>query len=289
MFEISSIPLDTVLALGSKILAFLAGLAALIFVHELGHFWAAKVFNIKVNAFAVGFGPKILGFRKGETEYKIRKFLKEKLKRGSVTLSIKIDSKNRFKVNNHKIESFLKAYRDIEKKYNLKLDYSQLFSSSDLVRFSTSDKVFDNKILKAIKIATDQVMVMRLREGSDIQKEFSRYIDIAKKDLSNIKSIYSKELNKLTSKKNTSNSRIEEIEKLDVTEEIDRAKSHFNQIELSIKSKEFSGKKINFILQEINRESNTILSKFLNKKIAKYAISLKIQTEKLREQINNIL
>ena len=225
----------------------------------------------------------------GETEYKIRKFLKEKLKRGSVTLSIKIDSKNRFKVNNHKIESFLKAYKDIEKKYNLKLDYSQLFSSSDLVRFSTSNKVFDNKILKAIKIATGQVMVMRLREGSDIQKEFSRYIDIAKKDLSNIKSIYSKELDKLTSRKNISNSRIEEIEKLDVTEEIDRAKSHFNQIELSIKSKEFSGKKINFILQEINRESNTILSKFLNKKIAKYAISLKIQTEKLREQINNIL
>ena len=225
----------------------------------------------------------------GETEYKIRKFLKEKLKRGSVTLSIKIDSKNQFKVNNHKIESFLKAYRDIEKKYNLKLDYSQLFSSNDLVRFSTLDKVFDNKILKAIRIATDQVMVMRLREGSDIQKEFSRYIDIAKKDLNNIKSIYSKELDKLTSRKNISNSRIEEIEKLDVTEEIDRAKSHFNQIELSIKSKEFSGKKINFILQEINRESNTILSKFLNKKIAKYAISLKIQTEKLREQINNIL
>ena len=86
----------------------------------------------------------------GETEYKIRKFLKEKLKRGSVTLSIKIDSKNRFKVNNHKIESFLKAYRDIEKKYNLKLDYSQLFSSSDLVRFSTSNKVFDNKISNSL-------------------------------------------------------------------------------------------------------------------------------------------
>ena len=43
----------------------------IVVVHELGHFWAAKIFSIKVNAFAVGFGPKILGFRKGETEYKI--------------------------------------------------------------------------------------------------------------------------------------------------------------------------------------------------------------------------
>ena len=54
-------------------------------------------------------------------------------------------------------------------------------------------------------------------------------------------------------------------------------------------SKDISGKKISFILQEINRESNTILSKFLDKNIAKYAISLKMQAEKLREQVSNIL
>ena len=130
---------------------------------------------------------------------------------------------------------------------------------------------------------------MRVKEGNDIQKEFLKYIAIAKKDLRNIQSIYLKEVTKLANGKSNSDSKIEDIEKLDITEEIDRTKSHFNQIESSIKSKELSGKKINFILQEINRESNTILSKFLNKKIAKNAISLKIQTEKLREQINNIL
>ena len=82
--------------------------------------------------------------------------------------------------------------------------------------------------------------------------------------------------------------KLRDIQKI-VEKEIDRTKSHFKQIQSSIISKELSGKKINFILQEINRESNTILSKFLNKKIAKNAISLKILTEKLREQINNIL
>jgi uncharacterized protein (TIGR00255 family) len=130
---------------------------------------------------------------------------------------------------------------------------------------------------------------MRIKEGNDIQKEFLKYIIIAKKDLRKIESIYLKEVTKLANGKNNSDSKVEDIEKLDITEEIDRTKSHFNQIQSSIKSKELSGKKINFILQEINRESNTILSKFLDKKIAKNAISLKIQTEKLREQINNIL
>ena len=82
---------------------------------------------------------------------------------------------------------------------------------------------------------------------------------------------------------------IDELEKIDISEEIDRINSHLNQIFQSIKSKQLSGKKINFILQEINRESNTILSKFLDKRVSKYAISLKMQAEKLREQIGNIL
>ena len=59
-----------------------------------------------------------------ETEYKIRKFLKDHLKRGSITLSIKIDSKNQFKINNHKINNLLQAYIEIEKKYHIHLDLS---------------------------------------------------------------------------------------------------------------------------------------------------------------------
>ena len=53
------------------VLLFLFVLAALIFVHELGHFIAAKKFGIRVDEFAIGFPPKIFGWKKGETEYKI--------------------------------------------------------------------------------------------------------------------------------------------------------------------------------------------------------------------------
>ena len=155
--------------------------------------------------------------------------------------------------------------------------------------FKLLSKSVENKVLKAVRIATDQVIEMRLREGKSIEKEFMGYISTAKKDLSRIESIYLKSVNKKVNSKTKSESKIEELEKMDVTEEIDRAKSHFDQIILSVKSKDLSGKKINFILQEINRESNTILSKFLDKNIAKHAISLKMQAEKLREQVSNIL
>ena len=71
MFELSVLPIDTILSFSTKMLAFLTGLAALIFVHELGHFLAARKVGVVVEKFALGFGPKILSFTKGGTEYLI--------------------------------------------------------------------------------------------------------------------------------------------------------------------------------------------------------------------------
>jgi regulator of sigma E protease len=71
MFELSILSLDTVLNFGIKMLAFLGGLAALIFVHELGHFLVARKVGVVVEKFSLGFGPKILSFTRGGTEYLI--------------------------------------------------------------------------------------------------------------------------------------------------------------------------------------------------------------------------
>ncbi|MBT5470229.1 MAG: RIP metalloprotease RseP [Nitrospina sp.] len=71
MFELSLLPFDAILNFGTKMLAFLGGLAALIFVHELGHFLAARKCGVVVEKFALGFGPKIVGFTRGGTEYLI--------------------------------------------------------------------------------------------------------------------------------------------------------------------------------------------------------------------------
>ncbi|QPJ62677.1 MAG: RIP metalloprotease RseP [Candidatus Nitronauta litoralis] len=71
MTELSLFPLDTLLDFGLRMGAFLAGLAALIFVHELGHFLVARRYGVIVEKFALGFGPKLVGFTKGGTEYLI--------------------------------------------------------------------------------------------------------------------------------------------------------------------------------------------------------------------------
>ena len=69
MFELSIFSLDAVLNFGIKMLAFLGGLAALIFVHELGHFLVARKVGVVVEKFSLGFGPKIFSFTQGGTEY----------------------------------------------------------------------------------------------------------------------------------------------------------------------------------------------------------------------------
>ncbi len=71
MLEMSLFSLDAIAGFGLKMVVFLAGLAALIFVHELGHFLVARRVGVVVEKFSLGFGPKILGFTSGGTEYLI--------------------------------------------------------------------------------------------------------------------------------------------------------------------------------------------------------------------------
>ena len=78
-------------------------------------------------------------------------------------------------------------------------------------------------------------------------------------------------------------------DKSDVTEEIIRLKSHFSQFEKILKKSKPAGRSLNFLLQEISREINTIGSKSFSEKIVKNIIKMKEEAEKIREQIQNIL
>src|SRR6202789_4143962 len=59
------------LEIGQNILWLLILIGVMIMIHELGHFWAARYFNVKVETFSLGFGPRLFGFRRGETDYRV--------------------------------------------------------------------------------------------------------------------------------------------------------------------------------------------------------------------------
>src|SRR3989440_12700367 len=58
------------LLIGENVLWLLVLIGVMIMIHELGHFWAARFFDVKVEAFSFGFGPRLFGFRKGETDFR---------------------------------------------------------------------------------------------------------------------------------------------------------------------------------------------------------------------------
>src|SRR5665811_2448633 len=58
------------LLFGENVLWLLVLIGVMIMIHELGHFWAARYFDVKVEAFSFGFGPRLFGFRRGDTDYR---------------------------------------------------------------------------------------------------------------------------------------------------------------------------------------------------------------------------
>jgi uncharacterized protein (TIGR00255 family) len=77
-------------------------------------------------------------------------------------------------------------------------------------------------------------------------------------------------------------------ERYDITEECERLRSHFKQAIIFLESNESAGKKLNFLIQEMNREANTIGSKASTAEITFETVYLKEELEKIREQIQNI-
>jgi len=226
-----------------------------------------------------------------QLEDKIRSYVQKKLVRGSVSLNINIENFESFDINSKYLQNIIASYKEIEKKYDIELSYSSILSLNQFNKSKVLSKNVEQKIFKCVKEAVDILNNMRKKEGENILINFCKYLNNCNKNITKIDQIFNKEFLR-NSKKNDFVKATEQSEdhlKDDIQEEIDRLKSHVIMINQSIESKEFSGKRISFILQEVLRESNTILAKFQKKNVLKYSIDLKVQTEKLREQISNIL
>ena len=78
------------------------------------------------------------------------------------------------------------------------------------------------------------------------------------------------------------------LDKSDITEEMDRFETHLEHFKELLESNKAVGRKLDFLLQELNREVNTLCSKANHTKIAQYGVELKCEIEKLREQVQNI-
>ena len=245
-------------------------------------------------------------------EYRIKKYLSSKISRGSIFLNIILnrdDDNGRFTCNKSAANSYIHILHTLCKEYNLKDDItlSHLLSFNDLIKKESIDQNEDT-LWKHIKPIIDAAMQdfisSRQKEAryiiSDLKKIIStigRTIDLIEKRaparLKHFIVEINKKVNKIIDKKSVDQSRIAlEIsimaDKLDIAEECTRFRAHLQKMTEDFAGNGPIGKKLGFLLQEMNREANTIASKANDTKISHYSVILKENIEKIREQILNI-
>ena len=241
-------------------------------------------------------------------EKSIRDFLSEKIIRGTIYINFELDSNHNskdFVLNDNRLELLIATVAAVEKKYGYKLDINKVITTNDLFLLNESSGINPKLILKAIKDASSKVIKMRKIEGVALRNDIQSRVVSLKKLLSSSEEQLPLEYKKRIKK---TKDRVSEIlkafqldearmnqeiahiaDKSDVTEEIIRLKSHFSQFEKILKKSKPAGRSLNFLLQEISREINTIGSKSFSEKIVKNIIKMKEEAEKIREQIQNIL
>ena len=241
-------------------------------------------------------------------EKSVRDFIAEKLNRGTIHVNLELESGNNTQTltfNKDRFESIEGILLEIQKKYGRHLDMGDLINAADLFTYVENDSMESKQLLKAVDLACAELVQMRETEGEKLKHDFEERLIIMKNLLSEIETNLPSEFKKREEKyknriaqilDNTDldESRIaQEIamlaEKADVTEEVVRLKSHFQQFSTMLSEEESAGRRLNFLLQEMSREINTIGSKSSSEKIVNHIIIMKDEAEKMREQVQNIL
>ena len=237
----------------------------------------------------------------------IRNLLVEKLVRGTVHIDLELENNNDESIsfNKDRFEAIENKLLEIQKKYGRHLDMGDFITSNDLFARRDLNSLDSKLLLNAVSNACKEVVKMRKSEGKALQSDLNDRLNSLNRALSDIEKILPKELenrskkyiNKISDLLNDNSideSRVAmEVailaEKSDVTEEIVRLKSHFEQFNVMVSSNDPVGKRLNFLIQEISREINTIGSKVSSNDIINGIIVMKDEVEKIREQVQNIL
>lgn len=253
--------------------------------------------------------PRQYGF----IDDKIKSYVGSRVARGKVECFVGIDALNTDSadvvVNNTLASAYVKALKEIAQTYELKED----FGAASIARFpdvlvARKAEEDEEKIWSLVKdvaeIAVDKFIEMRRIEGrrmyDDVFSRSSFILDcvsyIEKRSPETVKEYNDKLLERvhelIGDVSLDENRIIQEVavyaDKVAVAEETVRLRSHIEQLRAFLESDEAIGRKMDFLVQEINRETNTIGSKCNDVDIARSVVDMKAEIEKIREQIQNI-
>lgn len=268
-----------------------------------------KSVNHRYNDIIIRMPKKLSSF-----EEKIRKFIKDSVKRGRIEVYITLDeSKNEdivIKPNLNIVQQYYNSLKEIKENFNLKdeISISQLTRFPDIFRIENREEEEDviwQSLSLALRQALSSLVEMRKAEGLklaediksrslkiyEIVKEIELWTPIIVKEYRAKLLERVRELTEDTIDIDEDRIALEVsiyADKSNITEEIVRLFSHLDQLNTITSESGAVGRKLDFLIQEMNREINTIGSKSSDINISSMVIEIKSELEKIREQVQNI-
>ena len=244
-------------------------------------------------------------------EIPLKKQVQAAVTRGRVDINVSFQqtSDTVYELNRPLIRGYLEAMRLMREEFGLagEPDLAAIARLPNVMMSPTDNRLSD-KVVQGVEQALIQALTalveMRAVEGHELQKELLTRVDriesrlrVIEANAGTVTDFYREKLHKrlaeLVEKVSVDETRLAQevaylAERCDVTEEITRLNSHLSQLRELLANDGEIGKKLDFLLQETNREANTILSKASELEICDAAIDIKTEVEKLREQANNV-
>ncbi|MDP1676207.1 MAG: YicC/YloC family endoribonuclease [Bacteroidota bacterium] len=253
--------------------------------------------------------PKTISQRENE----IKDIVRSKIARGKISLSATKEDGNdnelAISVDKKRTKEIYAVLEQLRKTTKIKepvtlehlLHFSEIFETKEVEEDETEWKVFQQALTKAVS----SLKTMREKEGAELARDSKERVQKINKHIDTVEQLSKKRIPEerkrllekveqlVEDKSIINNQRLElEIallsEKLDVTEECVRFRSHNKFFLEALQSKESEGRKLNFLIQEMGREANTIGSKCNDVEIAHIVVGIKEELEKIREQLQNI-
>ena len=239
-------------------------------------------------------------------EAKIKSMLSDTIKRGKVEcrISKSLNQHSKLSYSDDQIKDALKIMKRVA------LLSRQEFSATphEIINFINSNQkpkninINEKAFLAALSNVLKNFNKDRAREGKNLSSVLKQNVNVINANVKNVRKFYKDDAKdhqqKLLKKLSDINSEIDQqrlqqevvyfLQKSDIEEELSRILSHNKEIIDLLKSKDPVGKKLDFMMQELNREANTLGSKSISTRISSLAVDIKVLIEQMREQIQNI-
>ena len=245
-------------------------------------------------------------------EDKIRKRISEDISRGKVDVFVNFENYSNkgitIKINKELAKEYINQLKELADETNVNFDINVIDISKlpEILKLEDeeNDELIANELMIAVNSALENFVAMREKEGQKLIEDIEKRIYLIQDKVNEIISFSSTLVEEYIAKLETrvnellkpgtvdENRLLQEIvifsDKSSIEEELTRLKSHISQFLELIKQSSPIGKKIDFLIQEINREVNTIGSKANCLDITNRVIEIKTEVENIREQIQNI-